>query len=62
MLTLPIPDHPPLLLGDSTLALLAKATESGLDGTSDQTAVLLPPQFTSTEYKKFFEFVFHTRG
>jgi hypothetical protein len=49
MLTLPIPNHPTLSLSDSTRALLEKAKDAGLEGTSDATAVAIPAQFTAME-------------
>ncbi|KAJ7435446.1 hypothetical protein FB451DRAFT_1464202 [Mycena latifolia] len=62
MLTLPIPDHPPVSLTGSTKEFLDKARKAGLDGTSDETAVELPAQFTATECERFLEFVFNTKG
>ncbi|KAJ7802692.1 hypothetical protein B0H14DRAFT_3488196 [Mycena olivaceomarginata] len=55
MLTLPIPNHPTLSLSDSTRALLEKAKDAGLEGTSDATVVAIPAQFTAMECDKFLE-------
>ncbi|KAJ7302672.1 hypothetical protein DFH08DRAFT_826417 [Mycena albidolilacea] len=62
MLTLPIQNHPTLSLSDSTRALLEKAKDTGLKGTSDVMAVAIPAQFTAMECEKFLEFVFDTQG
>jgi hypothetical protein len=45
-------------LADNAKEYLEKARKEGLEGTSDETAVLLPAQFTTAELEKFFEFSF----
>jgi hypothetical protein len=62
MLSLPIPNHPTISLGENARAWLEKAKIAGVDGTSDATAVELPALFTAFECEKFLEFGFHTQG
>ncbi|KAJ7088487.1 hypothetical protein B0H15DRAFT_800952 [Mycena belliarum] len=62
MLTLPIPNHPPISLTDNTKDWIQKARDAGLDGTSDATAVQLPDKFTNIDCERFLEFVFNTKG
>ncbi|KAJ7691645.1 hypothetical protein B0H14DRAFT_3531832 [Mycena olivaceomarginata] len=62
MLSLPIPNHPTISMGENARAWLEKAKIAGVNGTSDATAVELPALFTAFECEKFLEFVFHTQG
>ncbi|KAJ7751166.1 hypothetical protein B0H14DRAFT_2636082 [Mycena olivaceomarginata] len=62
MLSLLIPNHPTISLGENAWAWLEKAKIAGVDGTSDATAVEFPALFTAFECEKFLEFVFHTQG
>ncbi|KAJ6592417.1 hypothetical protein B0H19DRAFT_1245294 [Mycena capillaripes] len=58
MLSLPNPALPPLKLTDNSREYLAKAKEQGLEATSDETAIILPAQFSGMEIEKFLEFIF----
>ncbi|KAJ7084091.1 hypothetical protein C8R44DRAFT_894237 [Mycena epipterygia] len=58
MLTLPIPALAPLSLTDNAKDHLTKARDQGLEGTSDETAVVFPAQFKAAEIESFLVFMF----
>ncbi|KAJ7024268.1 hypothetical protein C8F04DRAFT_1270457 [Mycena alexandri] len=58
MLTLPIPDHPPLSLSTNAQEYLVQARKNGLEGSTDETAVEIPAQFKAAEIEEFLKFLF----
>lgn len=59
MLTLPIAGAAPPSLSQSSKSLLESAKNSGLDGTSDETAVAFPEMLDHVECEVFLEFIFN---
>ncbi|KAJ7506056.1 hypothetical protein B0H11DRAFT_1903971 [Mycena galericulata] len=62
MLTLPIPNYPSASSMESSKDWIEAGRKAGADGSSDQTAVQLPAQFTATECERFLEFIFNNKG
>ncbi len=58
MLNLPHPGIPPMTLTDNAKEWFEQARKLGLDGTSDNLAVILPPQLAATEIEVFLDFMF----
>ncbi|KAF8186956.1 hypothetical protein K438DRAFT_1973150 [Mycena galopus ATCC 62051] len=58
MLDLPQPGIPPMTLTDNAKEWFEKARKLGLDGTSDDLAVKLPPQLVAAEIEIFLDFMF----
>ncbi|KAJ7084735.1 hypothetical protein C8R43DRAFT_965247 [Mycena crocata] len=47
-----------MTLTDNVKEYLVKAKEKGVEGSSDETALVLPPQFSAREVEKFLDFIF----
>ncbi|KAJ6477069.1 hypothetical protein C8R45DRAFT_1158367 [Mycena sanguinolenta] len=61
LFTLPHPNIPPMGLTDNARDWFQKARELGLDGTSDELAIMLPPQLAAIEIEAFLRFMFLQR-
>ncbi|KAJ6451418.1 hypothetical protein C8R45DRAFT_1113533 [Mycena sanguinolenta] len=58
ILTLPHPNIPAMTVTDNARQWFQKARSLGLDGTSDELALVLPPQLAATEIEKYLHFVY----
>lgn len=58
MLNLPHPGIAPMTLTDNAKEWFEHARKLGMDGTSDDLAVMLPPQLTAGEIEIFLNFMF----
>ncbi|KAJ7155283.1 hypothetical protein C8R46DRAFT_1227235 [Mycena filopes] len=58
MFSLPNPVIPAIGVTENARAWFNKAREQGLGGTSDDTAIVFPPQFSAAEIEIFFEFMY----
>ncbi|KAJ7710112.1 hypothetical protein B0H16DRAFT_1703766 [Mycena metata] len=58
MLALPNPAIPPIKLTENAKKWYQKAKDLGLGGTSDETAIGMPPQFSSWEIDMFLDFMY----
>ncbi|KAJ7144815.1 hypothetical protein C8R43DRAFT_1130533 [Mycena crocata] len=58
MLAFPNPKLSPMTLTDNAKEYLVKAKEKGVEGSSDETALVLPPQFSAREVERFLDFIF----
>ncbi|KAJ7719195.1 hypothetical protein B0H16DRAFT_1700344 [Mycena metata] len=58
MLALPNPAIPPIKLTENAKKWYQTAKDLGLGGTSDETAIGMPPQFSSREIDMFLDFMY----